>query len=79
MRRHRPPPLDHRYTTGTGWLCRVPQNICVSRGPKTAFCHPNIDLPGFPTLLNLEFPGYTLLVFRRFIFYNASPIVQVGA
>jgi hypothetical protein len=32
-----------------------------------------------PNLSNLEFPGYTLLVFRRFTFYNAAKMAQVDA
>jgi hypothetical protein len=38
-----------------------------------------VVLKGLPNLSNLEFPGFTLLVFRAFIFYNAPKIAQVGA
>jgi hypothetical protein len=38
-----------------------------------------VVLKGQPTLSNFEFPGYTPLVFRPFIFYNPSKIAQVDA
>jgi hypothetical protein len=38
-----------------------------------------IEYASVPTISNPAFPGYTLLVFRPFIFYNAEKIAQVGA
>ena len=79
--RYHSPPLDHRYryTTGTGRLCQVPEDICVSRGFRATFSHLEIHYADLQTPSNLKFPGFTLLAFRPFIFYNASQIAQVGA
>jgi hypothetical protein len=55
------------------------QDFCGSRHSKAAFSHLEIERVSLPTLSNLQSPGYTLLVFCLFIFYNPSKIAQVGA
>ena len=71
--------LNPGCTRGTGRHCRVPQNFCASTSSKAAFSKLEIDYASLPTLSNLEFPGYTPLVFRPFISYNASKKAQVDA